>query len=63
MAAPHAAGVLLLGNYTSDGVRLGGYFEVRRRRLTGNYSSTNDYSSSVYREDPDGVADPIIVRN
>ena len=63
MASPHAAGVLLLGNYTTDGVRLGGYFEVRGQRLTGNYSTTDDYSRSVYRDDPDGVADPIIVRN
>ena len=64
MAAPHAAGVILLGSYTSDGVRLGGYFETQGRRLTGNYSPTNIYGSkSVYREDPDGVDDPIIVRN
>lgn len=64
MASPHAAGVLLLGSYSSDGVRLGGYFQTRGQRLTGNYSVTNDYGSkSVYREDPDGVDDPIIVRN
>ena len=64
MAAPHAAGVILLGSYTSDGVRLGGYFETKGRRLTGNYSPTNIYGSkSIYREDPDGVDDPIIVRN
>lgn len=64
MAAPHAAGVILLGSYTSDGVRLAGYFETQGRRLTGNYSPTNIYGSkSAYREDPDGVDDPIIVRN
>lgn len=64
MAAPHAAGVILLGSYTTDGVRLGGYFQTQGRRLTGNYSSTNIYGSkSVYREDPDGTDDPIIVRN
>ena len=64
MAAPHAAGVILLGSYTSDGVRLGGYFQTKGRRLTGNYSPTNIYGSkSVYRDDPDGVDDPIIVRN
>ena len=64
MASPHAAGVLLLGNYTSDGVRVGGWFETRGNRLTGNYSPTNIYGNKgYYREDPDGSDDPIIVRN
>ncbi len=64
MASPHAAGVLLLGSYTTDGVRLGGYFQVRGNYiLLNNYSATDDFNRSVYREDPDGVDDPIIVRN
>lgn len=66
MASPHAAGVLLLGNPTSDGNVLPAYWELTiiwgRAYATGNYSGNNIYNISVYRYDEDGNDDPIIHR-
>lgn len=65
MATPHAAGVLLLGNPTTDGYVKSAYWEYTRKgggTLTGNYGATNSYSLSIYRYDKDGNDDPIIHR-
>ena len=65
MASPHAAGILLLGNPTSDGTVLPAYWEYVRRgggRLTGNYGGEDIYSLSIYRYDEDGNDDPIMHR-
>lgn len=62
MASPHAAGILLLGNPTSDGNVTGAYWEVKGASLSGKYSTTDDYRRSVYRYDMDGNNDPIMHR-
>lgn len=60
MASPHAAGVLLLGNPTSDGQASDAYWEVKGQSASGRYSGTNDYRRSVFRPDPDGTRESII---
>lgn len=60
MASPHAAGVLLLGNPTSDGQAKDAYWEVKGQSASGRYSETNDYRRSVFRPDPDGTRESII---
>ena len=62
MASPHAAGVLLLGNPSSDGTAADAYWEVKGTSATGNYSATNTFRRSVFRPDVDGVREPIISR-
>ena len=60
MASPHAAGVLLLGNPSSDGTASDAYWEVQGQSATGNYSGTNSFRRSVFRPDPDGTREAII---
>lgn len=62
MASPHAAGVLLLGNPSSDGTAADAYWEVKGTSATGNYSATNTFRRAVFRPDVDGVREPIISR-
>ncbi|MFH6603942.1 S8 family serine peptidase [Maribacter algicola] len=62
MASPHAAGVLLLGNPSSDGTASDAYWEVKGQSATGNYSGTDIFRRSAFRPDPDNVDEPIIVR-
>ncbi|MBL1220028.1 S8 family serine peptidase [Chryseobacterium sp. L7] len=71
MASPHAAGVLLLGNPTSDGTVKSAYWEYNYGFLTngtygkyytGNYGATNSYSLADNRYDKDGTNDKIIHR-
>jgi subtilisin family serine protease len=63
MASPHAAGVLLLGNPSSDGTASDAYWEVKGQSATGRYSGTDSFRRSVFRPDPDNVDEPIITHN
>lgn len=62
MASPHAAGILLLGNPTSDGSVKAAYWEHNYATYTGNYGATNYYWASSYVYDKDGTNDKIIHR-